>query len=216
MVPGFAPAALCAALRCEALALHAAGRTRPASGQGAGPAFTDASARGDWLLWLHPGDPACGPAAAAAASLLLGLRDELAASVLSLSPNRTELQLAVYPGLGEGGYSRHRDAFPHDGADGCASAQRRVTAVLYAGGAGWDPAAQGGACRVYPPAGGRAGADDVWGEGGEGCGGAAAQPQPPVDVPPVDGTLLLFLSGAVEHEVMPATCARVALSCWMG
>lgn len=36
-----------------------------------------------------------------------------------------------------------------------------------------------------------------------------------LDVPPVSGRMVLFLSGAVDHAVLPAFAERVALTAWM-
>ena len=35
-----------------------------------------------------------------------------------------------------------------------------------------------------------------------------------VDVEPIAGRLVLFLSGAVEHAVLPNFADRVAITCW--
>lgn len=35
-----------------------------------------------------------------------------------------------------------------------------------------------------------------------------------VDVVPVAGRLVLFLSGAVEHAVLPSFAERIAVTCW--
>ena len=36
-----------------------------------------------------------------------------------------------------------------------------------------------------------------------------------LDVPPLAGRLVLFLSGAVDHAVLPNHCERIALTAWM-
>ena len=36
-----------------------------------------------------------------------------------------------------------------------------------------------------------------------------------VDIAPIAGRLVVFLSGAVEHAVLPAISDRVALTCWL-
>ena len=121
------------------------------------------------------------------------MRDDLA-TVLRLT-TVTEFQLAVYPGGSSVGYARHRDAFPDDGAAG--DDQRRVTCVLFANAADWDVDRDGGALRLHVP---------------------TPDEQPPrahVDVAPTGGTLVLFLSGAVDHEVLPCTVPRVAVSAWL-
>ncbi|RKO86984.1 hypothetical protein BDK51DRAFT_39736 [Blyttiomyces helicus] len=99
-----------------------------------------------------------------------------------------EFQLACYEGNG-GRYERHRDAFPND--DPTDTEQRRITAICYTGPSTWTPA-DGGELRIH----GRAGA-------------------PNVDIEPRGGRLLLFLSGVIDHEVMPAKTDRVAVTAWM-
>lgn len=36
-----------------------------------------------------------------------------------------------------------------------------------------------------------------------------------VDIAPLAGRLVVFLSGAVEHAVLPAFSDRIALTCWL-
>jgi SM-20-related protein len=38
--------------------------------------------------------------------------------------------------------------------------------------------------------------------------------EPVVDVAPLGGRLVLFLSGAVEHAVLPNLSQRIALTAW--
>ncbi len=205
VLPGLLPARVALEARGEALALHAAGGLTPAASH-AHARFTDASARGDAVAWLHTGEP---PASScrglsAALDLLSAVRADLSV-FLRLARNVAEYQCAVYPGSGAA-YARHRDAFPDDGSEVC---QRRITAVLYCNPPDWDTATLGGALRLHVPA-------------PSGC--AALQPgcawrsdtddNAFVDVTPAAGTLVLFLSGAVEHEVMPCHAARVAITAW--
>ena len=167
----------------------------------------DVNARGDAVLWLHAPPPGS-PGLAAALARLDALRGELA-QLLTLSDVAPELQLAVYA-PGGASYARHRDAFPEETPPEGRPGQRRVTAVLYANAPDWSCAAQGGALRLHvppPPA-----SDDA------GCDGDGATVAGPawVDVAPRGGTLALFLSGAVDHEVLPSSeDQRVALTAWL-
>jgi SM-20-related protein len=133
--------------RAAALAVHRAlvalaeaGTLRPAGlGRGAGYRV-DPAVRGDAIAWL---DPAAGPPALAAlATRFEALRDALSAQAW-LGLERTELQVARYPG-GGAGYRRHRDAVPGHG-------NRRVTAIYYAN-PGWRPQ-HGGWLRAHLPEG---------------------------------------------------------------
>jgi hypothetical protein len=228
-----------AAARREALALHGEGafsaapraalpaprRAGAGDASAAAPApFTDASARGDAVLWLHPGAPpaACAPGLSTALVALSSLRDDVA-RLLRLSPaaaTATEHQLAVYPPSGAA-YARHRDALPDDGggeesSGGGASAsaqQRRVTMVCYANEPDWDVARDGGALRLHVPPPQRGDEDLAAGGGGDDDGVTVAGASW-VDVVPRGGACVLFLSGAVEHEVMPCAAHRVALTAW--
>lgn len=85
---------------------------------------------------------------------------------------------------GSGGYRRHRDAFR---APAGAPPNRLVTAIYYTN-AGWRPE-DGGRLRLHLPRG-------------------------PRDVDPVADRMLVFLSERIEHEVLPTTAARSAVTAW--
>lgn len=107
---------------------------------------------------------------------------------------RTEYQLAVYnPNMGAR-YERHRDAFPTDDPED--THQRRVTAILYLN-PGWTPG-HGGELKIYGHS------------NGNGMTDAADR-----TVDPLLGRLVIFLSGVVDHAVLPANQQRFALTAWM-
>lgn len=81
-------------------------------------------------------------------------------------------------------YSRHLDRFWE-------APERTVSAVLYLN-AAWR-AEDGGALRLYPASGGV---------------------ETSVDLPPVGGSLALFLSAAIPHEVLPTHCERRSITGW--
>jgi len=112
------------------------------------------------------------------------LREDLG-RVIGLRRPRGEYQLALYPG-GGAGYVRHRDAFPQR-ETGEEAEVRKVTAIAYTGEA-WQ-AEDGGNLRAYV---------------GDGS----------VDVEPRAGNVVVFLSGLVEHEVLPSFADRVAMTAW--
>ena len=114
---------------------------------------------------------------------------------------------------GLGRYERHRDGFPSAGdeeddgsADEASPMWRRVTSILYLNESNW-PSADGGALRVYHPQKPSDNTDAV------GSGDSDRDSQC-VDVYPQGGRLVVFMAGAVEHEVLPAYAARVALTAW--
>ena len=181
----------------------------------AAAAPADESARGDAVMWLRAAAPPAGPGLAAALARLEALQRELGQVLLLHADVAPELQLAVYA-PGGAYYARHRDAFPEAAAPpGGGPGQRRVTAVLYANDAAWDCDAAGGALRLHvppPPPEEEAGGDDNQ----HSSSGAVLPGAAYVDVAPRGGTLVLFLSGAVDHEVMPSRHDhRVALTSWM-
>ncbi|KAL0481245.1 prolyl 4-hydroxylase subunit alpha [Acrasis kona] len=101
-----------------------------------------------------------------------------------------EYQLAYYKGSQDtpGYYEKHRDAFPDDGSDASSHmSQRRVTAICYLN-HNWSEK-DGGQLRI-------------WTNNGQ------------QDIDPVGGRLLLFLSGAVDHQVLSTNKERVALTAW--
>lgn len=83
---------------------------------------------------------------------------------------------------------------------------RRVTSILYLNESDWD-AAHGGALRVYHPQSCSDNTDAL-------DGGGADRDSNWVDVYPHGGRLVVFMAGAVEHEVLPAFAPRVALTAW--
>jgi Rps23 Pro-64 3,4-dihydroxylase Tpa1-like proline 4-hydroxylase len=101
--------------------------------------------------------------------------------------NENEIQLAVYPPNG-GKYDMHRDAFPTD--DPSDTEQRRLTFISYLN-PDWDEEKHGGVLRLFRK-------------------GKVIQ-----DISPKAGRSVLFLSGVMDHQVMPAFRERVAITCWM-
>lgn len=115
-------------------------------------------------------------------------------------------QLANYPGDGDAGYPRHLDQ--------CASSLtdlglleywrlsdyrgRSITSILYLNDATWDGKLHCGQIRCYIASG-----------VGGGKEGAAYE-----DIVPKGGTLLIFDSRRIEHEVLPSKRDRTALTSW--
>lgn len=133
---GLLGAAPALGLHRELEALARAGRLRPAGVSRGASYRVDTDTRGDEIAWLAPGEapPALGLLCASFAALREALNREA-----YLGLDRTELQLARYPG-GGARYRRHRDAFP-------GHSNRRVTATYYAN-PRWHPD-DGGFLRLY-------------------------------------------------------------------
>jgi Rps23 Pro-64 3,4-dihydroxylase Tpa1-like proline 4-hydroxylase len=110
-----------------------------------------------------------------------------------------ESQLAFYPaydrtsvGPNESRYERHRDAFPTDDVED--QEQRRLTTILYLNPADWSDE-DGGSLSVFEP--------DLE------TGGRIVQ-----SVSPIGGRLVVFLSGSIDHEVLPCHRNRAAWTIW--
>ena len=133
---GFAPEALCAQLRAECDAVHAAGGFHPA-GVGKGQSVRLERVRGDEIHWLE-GDTA-GPATRMVLASLKALQNAVNRN-LYLGLVESELHFAVYPP--GAGYQRHVDRFRDDD-------RRTLTVILYLNPADWC-AEDGGQLRFWP------------------------------------------------------------------
>ena len=161
-------------------------------------ASDDASAhryRTDRIAWLSRADETTHSDLAAACETLHLLGDSVIRATGARLRGKREVQLAVYP---EGAlYERHRDALPLGvdddigvGENGeLATQARRLTIVLYLTSAESD---DDGALRLYLPDGTTR------------------------DVAPRTGSAVVFLSGAIDHEVRRCTgMPRAALTLWL-
>lgn len=97
-----------------------------------------------------------------------------------------ELQYLRYPGNG-GFYGRHLDHYADDDDN---DVIRSVSLLIYLNDSTWDAENDGGRLKAYP------------------------RGQAPQSVAPIGGTLVLFDSAAVEHEVLAANKVRWALVGW--
>ena len=191
VIDNFLDADLAEQLAGQALELDGSGLLRaPHAARDAAQFNLDEDARNDVTMWVHAGEYAGTPLGAAIARLT-ELRSVLSTFVAFHPDNLAEVQLALYKG-GGGRYVRHRDALPAGLAvENDEYKPRRVTAILYTV-ADWQDS-MGGELRVF-----RNRADK------EGI----------AQIAPVAGRLVVFLSGAMDHEVMPAFVPRVALTAW--
>lgn len=188
-----------------------------------GDTGTTAAVRRDLTTWIEAAGLGTATsdrdALAACATLLRGLAWELdeGSAVYSRSRSHrapTELQLSCFDG-GKAFYRAHRDA-PSVGPSSSvwalgvmgwlsARAYRRrcVTAILYLNESDWnsDEAHDGGALRAY------IGAQDS-DETGESA-------KRVLSISPTGGTLVVFDSQEILHEVLPSNRQRFALTCWL-
>jgi len=206
-------------------------RDRDGGFEDAGLVGQDARVRDDRTVFLRPErGPVGSPLLVAAADLMSAVHRDVASAVrLRHGATRPELQLAAYNSPGAH-YARHRDGFPTGGGEeeeisfqltGQGPMWRRVTAILYLNGP-WDAAADGGALRLYQPAQAlpttstsvAQPASSREGQQQQDDEGAMQKAEEWQDVDPIGGRLVVFLAGAVEHEVRPAYAPRVALTAW--
>mmetsp|Transcript_24080 Transcript_24080/g.37758 ORF Transcript_24080/g.37758 Transcript_24080/m.37758 type:complete len:318 (-) Transcript_24080:35-988(-) len=114
-------------------------------------------------------------------------------SATPLDRSLNELLYAFYP---EGGfYRRHRDAIPNS-----ASVLRKYSLLLYLNRDSWSPEKDAGQLRMHLDG------------GGDEC-PPGVQPNY-IDVDPLGGTLVLFKSEAIPHEVIDTMSERFALVGW--
>jgi hypothetical protein len=121
-----------------------------------------------------------------------------------------QCQLARYPTNDQSGYPRHLDQCDSNLTElGLLEywrlsdyRGRSITSILYLNDAGWDGDRDGGQIRCY-------GDDEKAGDTAKGKPGEMFE-----DVVPVGGTLLIFDSRRIEHEVLPSRRERLALTSW--
>jgi hypothetical protein len=126
-----------------------------------------------------------------------------------------QCQLARYPTNDQSGYPRHLDQCDSDLTElGLLEywrlsdyRGRSITSILYLNDAGWDGDRDGGQIRCY--------GDDKAGDDRGKAGDARGKPGEMFeDVVPLGGTLLIFDSRRIEHEVLPSRRERLALTSW--
>jgi SM-20-related protein len=114
-------------------------------------------------------------------------------SEAKLDKSLTELLYAYYPTGGF--YRRHRDAIPNS-----ASVLRKYSLLLYLNRQGWSPETDAGQLRIHLDGGG----DEI---------PVGVEPKF-IDVDPSGGTLVLFKSELIPHEVLDTMSERFALVGW--
>ncbi|KAI9489433.1 hypothetical protein BDB00DRAFT_981146 [Zychaea mexicana] len=155
--------------------------------------FRDHTARDDWITWLDPNGSKNSPNLQKVLDFFNGPLHHDLSRMIRLR-GKTEYQLAEYKPENGARYERHRDAFPTDDPED--TQQRRVTAIMYLN-PGWTQR-DGGELKIF----GRS----------EGNGMTDAADR---TVAPMLGRLVIFLSGVVDHAVLPSNMERFALTAWM-
>ena len=196
---------------CKACrALDESGELRPAGMGRESTAWRSSALRGDRLMWLTSREPGSIPDSIVSCleSMKL-LRDQLQAKAPWLNiGDRMSVQLACYPGAGEG-YVRHVDTFG-GGADHGSQpvtvkkSHRKITALYYLN-PNWQEG-DGGKLRAYYKSPEPQSSQDSKSN-------QALELQ--WDIEPKLDRLVLFRSDVVPHEVLPSNAIRYALTCWM-
>ncbi|KAF9135230.1 hypothetical protein BGX30_011604 [Mortierella sp. GBA39] len=153
--------------------------------------FREGNARGDYTIWVSPGSKflEVSPELKECVDWFSGrLHDDLA-KVVHLH-GQAEYQLAYYP-PDSSHYERHRDSFPTDDKEDVD--QRRVTAIVYFN-PDWKQG-NGGELRIFDK-------------------GMGDEEEKEIDIAPLAARCVVFLSGVMDHAVMPAFEERIALTSW--
>jgi SM-20-related protein len=154
----------------------------------------DDSVRSDLRLFLKANDQASPAAAGPLAEMVLRLEQlrEALHEGIKLTGEQHEYQLAYYGAEGQH-YKKHRDGFPNDGSRHLrGQVGRRITCTVYMN---QFDSSHGGKLRIYVPDAGFNGESEV-------------------DIEPIAGRAVLFLSGAMDHEVLPSFAPRCAIAAW--
>ena len=203
VLPGFFSTETCAALRTELQALDTDGLLQPAA-IGRGERRQQRSdIRGDRMTWLQPNWPAGGDYLACLDGLRRVLNEHL---FLALA--EVEAHYACYPP--GAGYRRHVDRHQAGAAGRPGQGERLISTVTYLNAPGW-PVDGGGELVLHAPVVG-----DVAGQApdlamGKAAGDAAGE----VVVAPEGGTLVVFRSDDLPHEVRPSRYPRYSIAGWM-
>lgn len=191
IVDDFLPPSLVAELCQEAQNLLKSGAMRLAGTGKGGKALLDGNLRGDLIHWLGDTDscnPDNIPARLAYLQHMELLREEINQHFY-LGLFDFECHFAIYP---PGKYYRkHLDQFRPSASPSSASPQRQISCILYLN-KQWHRE-DGGQLKIYLE-----GENDT----------------PYLEIEPIGGRLVTFLSSRFWHEVLPAKRERVSLTGW--
>ena len=173
-----------AALGAEAKLLQQAGDLRPAGIGRQQTAQLDEQLRGDCIQWLD--EKTASSAQQAYLSAMQRIREQLNRG-LYLGLFEFETHFAIYPAGGV--YKKHLDQFQASPTP--QTSARKISTILYLN-QHWQ-AEDGGQLRLYFD---------------------GTNPEPYLDIDPVGGKLVMFLSGRFYHEVLPTKRERMSITGW--
>ena len=179
--------------------------------------FRDPTARGDLIEWLKEDDFNSEVSFQPLKEIFNKLGEDLD-KVIKLNFQLIERQLGYYS-TDNIGYSKHRDALPDDGENENPFYQpRRITAIIYINDTPWSPD-NGGALRLYLnnlshlrfDLDNNNNNNNIIDEKKEERG----EEERYMDIDPLPGRMVVFLSGAVDHQVLPVgNKSRLAITSW--
>lgn len=189
VIDGFLPASLTQSLRALALEQQQHGLMHQAGTSQA--AVSNPSLRGDQISWLEPDDPH--PAIREYQAIMAQIQQAVNRALM-MGLDSFETHFAIYP-ANSSGYATHIDQFRQH-REQAAPGARTLTSIIYLND-DW-PADAGGQLRLY----------------------LDTHTQPPskearhLDIAPLGGRLVLFLSARFWHEVLPARLPRSSVTGW--
>lgn len=186
---GFLPVSLTQSLRLLALEQQQHGLMHQAGTSQA--AVSNPTLRGDHIAWLEPDDPH--PTIREYLAIMTQIQQAVNRELM-MGLDTFETHFAIYP-AGSSGYATHIDQFRQH-REQAAPGARTLTSIIYLNDA-W-PADAGGHLRLY----------------------LDTHTQKPskearhLDIAPMGGRLVLFLSARFWHEVLPAHLPRTSVTGW--
>lgn len=189
VIDQFIPDALVLSLRELALERQRNGLMRQAGVSQA--AIANPALRADQIAWLEENDTH--PSVLHYFALLAELQHAINRHLM-MGLDSLEAHFAIYP-EGSAGYTTHLDQFSHH-RQLVAPGSRALTATLYLNDH-WSTDT-GGELRLYLDESTR----------------APDRQAPHLDIAPIGGRLVLFLSARFWHEVLPAKQARISVTGW--
>lgn len=190
---GSAPSSICSIAAQAADAIRS-GRPHVEPNFLSGAALQEARRASEAMLTKQAADKmATAPPLLRIVAAVEAIRQALADATGRRLSETGELQIVLYsPG---GSYQRHIDWKPGMaiGNLGRTDVKRSLSLLIYLTDDDWNPAADGGALRVYDP----------------------KSPASHIDIHPYPGQLVIFDSSSIPHEVLTTRRARTLLAGWL-
>lgn len=158
--------------------------------------WLNTSLRSDLICFLNPSDISLPAPLSSLLRQLLSIQVEINRAFPSFQSKNVSFQFSCFSGNGER-YIRHKDTFLPSGP------ARRITIICYLN-ENWKEEEEGGCLRIFPSP-----------SSSSSCFPAKSNSDRHIDIAPCYGTLIIFDSLRIEHEVLPAFRPRFALTAWL-